>query len=352
MANERLHSIESPGPARRLSGAGRTGPVLRWLAPLAVVLGCANLALAQGPSVVATVGMIGDLAAEVAGECAAVTTLMGPGSDPHLYRATAGDVRLLQSADLLLYGGLHLEGRLGEVLGATSTMTPAFAVSESVVEDDELIVAEGAADPHIWLDAALWSRVPRFLASVLAEADGFDPACSAAVVERADDLERQLLALDAWARASFATVPERQRVLVTAHDAFKYFGRAYGIDVEGVQGVSTETEAAVADIRRVIDVVVARNVPMLFVESTINPRTVQAVREGVAQRGGHTVAIGPQLFADALGDEGTAQGTYIGMFVHDVVEIVTGLGGTPEPLPAEVAAWQERWGYQVLGRAR
>lgn len=349
-------SLNDDEPLAGVGGEHRAssalGALSRWLMVIAIAVGGMSFAFAQAPRVVVTVGMIGDLAAEVAGECAVVTTLMGPGSDPHLYRATAGDVRALQSADLLLYGGLHLEGRVGEVLGATGNSTPAFAVSESVTSEDELIVDEGAVDPHVWLDAALWSRVPRFIASVLPEADGFDPDCAEEVALRAEDLERQLLALDAWARASFATVPERQRVLVTAHDAFQYFGRAYGIDVEGVQGVSTETEAAVADIRRVIDVVVDRNVPMLFVESTISPRTVQAVREGVAQRGGPPVAIGPELYADALGDSGTAQGTYIGMFVHDVVEIVTGLGGTPEPLPAEVARWQERWGYQVAGGAQ
>lgn len=352
MTNTSLHGDEAR-PDLQPQPAPPRASKLRVSALLALVLGCLAVAAAQRPSVVATVGMIGDIAAEVAGECAEVKTLMGPGSDPHLYRATAGDVRALQSAHLLLYGGLHLEGRLGEVLGATSGRTPSFAVSEGVVGDDELIVdASGATDPHVWLDIGIWSRVPAFVAGVLPQAAGFDPECEQSVNERAAELERTLLALDAWARASFETVPERQRVLVTAHDAFQYFGRAYGVDVEGVQGVSTETEAAVADIRRVIDVVVERNVPMLFVESTINPRTVQAVREGVAQRGGPTVTIGPALFADALGDAGTAQGTYIGMFVHDVVEIVSGLGGAPLPLPEEAAGWQSRWGYQPVGSTR
>lgn len=299
------------------------------------------------PAVVATVGMIGDIAAEVAGECATVVTLMGPGSDPHLYRASAGDVRALQAADVVLYGGLHLEGKLSQVLAATSGRAVTYAVSEGVIEEAELLVqdAAGTADPHVWLDAAIWSRVPGFVAVALQAAPGFDSACADAVFERAAALEAQIAALDDWARASFATVAERQRVLVTAHDAFKYFGRAYGVEVVGVQGVSTETEAAVADIRRVIDVVVEREVPMLFVESTINPRTVQAVREGVLQRGGADVEIGPQLYADALGAGGTAAGTYIGMFVHDVVEIVAGLGGRPTPLPPELAAWRERFGY-------
>lgn len=305
-------------------------------------------------AVVATVGMIGDIAAEVAGECASVETLMGPGSDPHLYRASAGDVRALQAADVVLYGGLHLEGKLSQILAATTGRTLTHAVSEAVVREEELIAqdAAGTADPHVWMDAGIWSRVPGVVAAALKDAPGFDPLCAEAVNQRAAALEAQVLALDAWARASFASVPERQRVLVTAHDAFKYFGRAYGVEVVGIQGVSTETEAAVADIRRVIDVVVERGVPMLFVESTINPRTVQAVREGVLQRGGAGVEIGAQLYADALGSAGTAQGTYVGMFVHDVVEIVAGLGGRPSQLPPELAVWQERYGYQheALGR--
>lgn len=328
-----------------------TGRARRRLQTLALCLAlfAATFALAQSTDrvkVVATVGMIGDLAAEVAGECADVVTMMGPGSDPHLYRASASDVRALQTADLVLYGGHHLEGRLSDVLGATSSGTPTLAVSEVAVSPDELILDDGGpADPHVWLDASLWARVPQLLADALTSVDAFDPACVEPLQERADELAAQLLALHGWALESFATVPERQRVLVTAHDAFQYFGRAYGLEVVGVQGVSTETEAAVADIRRVIDVVVEYEVPMLFVESTINPRTVQAVQEGVAQRGGSGVEIGPELYADALGSAGTPQGTYIGMFVHDVIEIVTGLGGTAEPLPVELHDWQQRMSF-------
>lgn len=337
---------------RGLRRLGLPRPAL-WLLLLTAASLASGVHAQQPPQplrVVATVGMIGDLAAVVAGECAAVTVMMGPGSDPHLYRASAGDVRALRDADLVLYGGLQLEGRLSEVLDAVSGRARAVAVSEGVIADDELIAGDfgKVVDPHVWLDASLWSRVPGFIARELAASTGFDPACSDAAAERAAELEAQLLALHAWAETAFTSVPEQQRVLVTAHDAFKYFGRAYGVEVVGVQGVSTESEAAVADVRRVIDAVVEREVPMLFVESTINPRTIQAVREGVRQRGGADVAIGPALYADALGAGDTPQGTYIGMFVHDVVEIVAGLGGTPGPLPAAVAAWQERWGYEPV----
>lgn len=322
---------------------------------LAAVTGSAIAAAPRAPQVVATVGMIGDVAGEIAGECAAVETLLGPGSDPHLYRAGAGDVRRLAAADLVLYGGLHLEAGLATVLDGFQDRTPTFAVSELGVAAERRIVtggdpaAAGGAgadsviyDPHVWMDVELWSEVAAVIGRELAAL--FDPGsdCAAVVAQNAAAYRLQLGELDAWARQALTSIPERQRVLITAHDAFAYFGRAYDLDVEGIQGISTESEAAVADIRRVADLVITRQVPALFVESTINPRTVRAVQEAVAQRGSQ-VAIGEQLYADALGSRGTADGTYIGMIVHNVSVITAALGGQVPPLPAELAAWEARW---------
>lgn len=294
--------------------------------------------------VVATVGMIGDVASEVGGECVNVRSLMGPGSDPHLFRASAGDIDTLRRAQLILYGGLGLEGQLGEVLAGLSRSVPAVAVSEQAVpESRRLASAAGYAyDPHVWLDASQWADAALAIGTALTQGPGVDARCAAAIEERAAAYRSLLLDLDDWARRSLGTIPPEQRVLVTAHDAFEYFGRAYGIEVVGVQGISTETEAAVADIRRVADLVVSRAVPAVFIESTINPRTLQAVIDGVRQRGG-TVRLGAQLYADSLGADDRPEGTYVGMLVHDVAAITTELGGTVAGLPASAAAWLAAW---------
>ncbi|NLG07843.1 MAG: zinc ABC transporter solute-binding protein [Deinococcales bacterium] len=296
------------------------------------------------PLVVATVGMIGDVAAELAGSCATVTTLVGSGSDPHLYRASAGDVRALSRADLILYGGLHLEAGLAQVLDGFEGRIPVVAVSEAAVPAERRIrasAAGGVYDPHVWMDVSQWRDAVPVIEAALVE-HAVDAGCAPEVAARAAEYRALLDDLHAWALAAIASVPAEQRVLVTAHDAFEYFGRAYGIEVEGIQGISTETEAAVADIRRVAELVVVRRVPALFVESTINPRTVNAVLEAVEQRGGRAV-IGDELFADALGASGTPEGTYVGMLLHNVSAIVVALGGELPPLPATLAAWETRW---------
>ena len=323
------------------------GAPLLAAALVALALAAPRPALAQGrPAVVATVGMIGDVVAELAGDRAEVVVLVGPGTDPHLYRASAGDVRALAGADLVLYGGLHLEAGLADVLRSLAGRLPVVAVSEAAVPEAERIAAgvagAGAYDPHVWMDVSLWRRAVPVVAAALADLLADDPACVERVAAAAEAYAAQLAALHEWAARALGTVPADRRVLVTAHDAFGYFGRAYAVEVEGIQGVSTETEAAVADIRRVADLIVARGIPTLFLESTINPRTVEAVREAVAARGG-SVALGESLYADALGDAGAPEGTYVGMLVHNVTAIVAGLGGEVPPLPAELASWEARW---------
>ena len=331
--------------------------VLFALLGLPAVVGSGALAAAppSAPLVVATVGMIGDVAAEIAADCANVETLLGPGSDPHLYRASAGDVRRLGNADLVLYGGLHLEAGLASVLDRFQARTPTAAVSELGVPEQRRIAATGALaaagraagaanaagvvyDPHVWMDVSLWSDAAAVIGTELETLMAGGSPCASTIAANTKSYRARLAALHAWAGEAILSIPERQRILITAHDAFAYFGQAYGIDVEGIQGISTETEAAVADIRRVADIVIERQVPAVFIESTINPRTIRAVKEAVEQRGGG-VGIGEQLYADALGSSGTADGTYIGMMIHNVTAIASALGGDVPPLPEALAAW-------------
>lgn len=312
-------------------------------AVLAGALGFSATVAAQQPVLaVATVGMIADVAENVAGACARVEALMGPGIDPHLYQASAGDVRLFRDADAIFYSGYALEGQLGAVLERLGGQKPTVAVSPVAIDPANLITVQDVygIDPHLWMDASLWLEIAPVIATTLGE---LVPDCAEAMQQRADDYQAQLRALHGWIGESIASIPEEQRILVTAHDAFNYYGRAYGIEVTGIQGISTESEAGVADIREMVDVVVARDVPAVFVESTINPRTIWAVIESAAERG-HVVEIGGELYSDAMGEQGTVGGTYIGMLYENTVTIVEALGGTPAPLPDGLSGWAGTWG--------
>ncbi len=334
-------------PPLQGSGVRRTGGVLA-----AVVLGTGMLAdaapvLAQEtkPKAVATIGMIADVANNVAGDCVEVEALMGPGVDPHLYQASASDVRTFQEADVIFYSGYSLEGQLGEVLGKLGGSKPTVAVSPSSIDPGELITVQDiyGIDPHLWMDAGLWQKIAPTIATTLAEVA---PDCAEDMMARAETYAGQLDALDRWIEDSIGTIPEAQRILVTAHDAFNYYGRAYGIEVAGIQGISTESEAGVNDMRKMVDVVVERRVPAVFIESTINPRTIEAVVDAAAQRG-QQISIGGELYSDAMGEPGTAGGTYIGMLVENTTTIVEGLGGDPLPLPAELSDWAESFGGET-----
>ncbi|MBB3230988.1 metal ABC transporter solute-binding protein, Zn/Mn family [Halomonas stenophila] len=311
------------------------------LVPLWLAAGGAGAQPPAPVEAVVTTGMIGDVAARVGGDCVTVTAIMGPGVDPHLYQASARDVATFQEAELILYSGYSLEGQLGEVLGRFSEIKPTLAVAPSSIEPADLITVQDVygIDPHLWMDVSLWARTLPTIAAALSEAR---PECEAAIQANAERYGRELEALHGWIGESIATIPEDQRILVTAHDAFNYYGRAYGIEVAGIQGISTETETGVADIRAMTEVVVEREVPAVFIESTINPRTVQAVIDA-ARRRGQDVEIGGQLYSDAMGEAGTADGTYIGMLYTNTRHIVESLGGTPAPLPEALDDWAARW---------
>ena len=284
-------------------------------------------------NVVTTVGMIKDVAENVGGDHVRVTGLMGPGVDPHLYKASEGDVRRLYRADVIFYGGLHLEARMAEVLAEMGRRTLSVAVSEAIPSDSLRAPPEfkGAYDPHVWFDVRLWMfTVPR-IAETLARAD---PANAAEYRANAARYLRELEALDRYVRGQAARVPEEKRVLVTAHDAFNYFGRAYGFQVRGLQGISTASEAGTADVQELAEFIAGRRIPAVFVESSIPRRNVEAVQEAVAARGWR-VRIGGQLFSDAMGSAGTPEGTYVGMVKHNIDTIVGALLGEPAAADAE-----------------
>ncbi|UCH26143.1 MAG: zinc ABC transporter substrate-binding protein [Trueperaceae bacterium] len=302
-------------------------------------------AQSQPLNITVTVGMIADVVENVGGDCVEVLALMGPGVDPHLFKASAADVRAMQTADLIFYSGYSLEGQLGEVLARFGQQKPVVALAPASISPASLITTQDVygIDPHLWMDVSLWRELVDTVANTLVD---HRPECSDQLSANAQSYKLQLDALHGWVTRTIATIPERQRILVTAHDAFEYFGRAYGIEVDGIQGISTESEAGIADIRETVDLVVDREIPAIFIESTINPRTIEAVIEASAERD-QEVSIGGQLFSDAMGQSGTADGTYIGMIYHNAVNITEALGGSVPPLPGALQTWTDRWGVRV-----
>ncbi len=277
------------------------------------------------PKIVATVGMVADLVRELVADEAEVVQLMGSGVDPHLYQATRDDVRRLMSADLIVVVGLHLEGRLQDTFERLEQSRTVFYVSESVPAE-QLLVEEGSAgvpDPHLWMDISLWAsclpELERALGQLLPEA-------VVRIAERREKLEKSLRALHEYGLDSVATIPEDRRVLITSHDAFRYFGRAYGLEVLGIQGISTDSEAGLHRMNELVDLLVERGISAVFVESSVPRRSIEALIEGAAARGA-TVRIGGELFSDAMGPAGTVTGTYRGMLDHNLTTTVRALGG-------------------------
>jgi manganese/zinc/iron transport system substrate-binding protein len=273
--------------------------------------------------VVATTGMIADLVQNVGGERVTVRALMGPGVDPHLYRARASDVEAMQRADIIFYNGLHLEGKMVELFEKMALRRPTVAVADAVPAERlrQPIEFEGAYDPHIWFDVGLW----RYTVAAVEEAlSALDPASAPLYRANAERYRAELDALDAYVRDTLARIPPERRVLITAHDAFGYFGIAYGVEVRGLQGTSTAAEAGPADVQNLADFISARGVRAIFVESSVSPRTIEAVQAAVRARG-HAVAIGGQLYADALGPAGSPEGAYLGMVRYNVDTIVAAL---------------------------
>jgi len=278
--------------------------------------------------VVCTVGMVADVVRNVAGDRAEVTQLMGAGVDPHGYKPTRDDVVRLEQADVVFYSGLFLEGKMAETLKKMSETRKIYAATDSI-DRAKLIHPEGGHqqyDPHVWMDASLWAETALVIGDRLSE---YDPTNAATYKQNAAAYAERCRQLFAWGKQVMATVPPDHRVLVTSHDAFNYFGRAYGVEVMGVQGISTESEANVRDINHLVDLLVDRKVKAVFVESSVAPKNLQAVIEGAKSRN-HPVTIGGELFSDAMGAAGTYEGTYLGMIDHNITIVVKALGGTVE----------------------
>ncbi len=306
----------------------------RWmwvLGGVAVWLGCTAQEIEETEisypyRVVTTVGMIADLAREVGGEQADVRALIGEGVDPHLYNPTRSDVAALMGADIIFYNGLLLEGKMTDVLIRVGRGgKPVYAVTDLIAENyllesDEM---EGYHDPHVWMDVSAWMKALDVVRDALSE---FDPTHADLYTERADAYRERMEELHDYAKAMIGTIPERNRILITAHDAFNYFGRAYDLEVLGIQGISTESEAGLQDINRLVDLIVERNIGAVFVETSVADKNVRALIEGARARG-QTVRIGGTLFSDAMGPAGTYEGTYIGMIDHNVTTITRALGG-------------------------
>ena len=270
--------------------------------------------------VTTTTNVITDLVENIGGDHVSVTGLMGPGIDPHLYRPSASDVKKLQDADIVFYNGLDLEGKMGDIfvkIGREGTAV--WAVSENIPHESLLSLdATDHFDPHIWWDAKLWMEAAKVVAMGLSE---YDPENSKTYEANLEEYLTRLTVLNTYSLEEMRSIPDGQRVLVTAHDAFQYFGHAYGLEEMAIQGWSTDSEAGIREIQNLSDEIAERKIKAVFVETSISPATIEALTAAVQDKG-HDVIIGGELFSDAIGEKGTDEGTYIGAFTHNVDTIV------------------------------
>jgi manganese/zinc/iron transport system substrate-binding protein len=289
--------------------------MLAALSVMVLLAGCAQLPVNAGAddgtlNIVATTTMLADLTSIIGGGHVTVNGLMGPGIDPHLYQASAGDVELMQKSDVVVYNGLHLEGKMGEIFESLTGQGYVVICVEDGLDEAKLLSWEGGGsvyDPHIWFDVSLWKDAAKHIKDGLAKAD---PDHAADYEANLENYLTQLDELDAYIRGRVSEVPEAQRVLVTAHDAFNYFGRAYGFEVRGLQGISTDAEAGTADVSALAEFIVTRQIKAIFVESSVPPKTIEALQAAVNAKG-FDVAIGGELYSDSLGGENSGAESYI-----------------------------------------
>ncbi|MFL1673053.1 zinc ABC transporter substrate-binding protein [Paenibacillus dendritiformis] len=268
-------------------------------------------------NIVTTIAQIAEPVSVIGGDRVNVQSLMGPGVDPHLYNATQGDIQKLESGDIVLYSGLNLEGNMGEVFEQIGKKRPVRAVAEAIPAERLLKDDAGAIDPHVWFDIELWKLA---LGAATEELKRYSPNDADYFEANKAKYFEQLDALQEESKGKLALIPKEKRVLVTAHDAFGYFGRMHDVEVVGLQGLSTEDEIGISDIDDTIAILLEYRIPAVFVESSINQSSIKAVIEGAASKG-LQVKLGGELFSDAMGDAGTPEGTYLGMYRHNVETI-------------------------------
>ena len=273
-------------------------------------------------SIVTTTGIIADTVQQIGGDLVQIQALMGPGVDPHLYHARESDVHRLAAADIIFYNGLHLEGKMGQILEHMANQVPTYAVTAAINPSE--LRSSGFTktyDPHVWFDVQLWQHVATGIRDVLIK---HDPAHAEQYRANTEKFLQELNDLDASIFKRIATIPEQSRVVITAHDAFSYFGRRYGVTIVSLQGISTDSEVGINDVMRVVDYIVEHNVPAIFAEASLPRRTIDAVVQAVQVRG-KRVVVGPELYSDTLGEPGTPSGTYVGMVRIVVDRIVDAL---------------------------
>lgn len=308
-------------------------PTNKWIyLSLLLLVGCSGTEKTNEPSdadnplsVVATVGMVADLVKQVGGDRIQVTQIMGSGVDPHLYKANRDDVQTIMSGDVVFYSGLMLEGKMADTLIKVARKKPVIAVTERVDETNLLEPEDfaGHFDPHLWMDVAAWSNCVDVITEVLAEQA---PQHAELFRANATAYKADLEALHQYGIDSIGSIPEESRILITSHDAFNYFGRAYGLEVQGVQGLSTESEAGLQRINELVDLLVEKKISAVFVESSVPSKNIEALVEGARSKG-HEVNVGGELFSDAMGEPGTYRGSYVGMLDHNITLVARGLGG-------------------------
>ncbi len=272
--------------------------------------------------IVCTTTIIADAVQHIGGEYIFTKTLMGPGIDPHLYRARESDVSALSNADIIFYNGLHLEGKMGDIFAQMNRYVPTIAVAESIpIEKRISSDFAGMYDPHVWHDVSLWMHVIPVITCALSKKD---PDHASYYQENAKSYSLKLKELEADIRKKITSISKHQRILVTAHDAFAYYGRAYGFQVVGLQGISTDAQVSAYDIQKSVKYIIENDIPALFLESSIPPQSIEAVQRAV-QAGGYDVVIAQELFSDSLGDQSTTAHTYCGMIQYNTEVIVSAL---------------------------
>jgi len=269
-------------------------------------------------NVVCTTGMVADLVKNVIGQSAEVSSLMGPGVDPHLYKPTQGDLNKITKADIIVYNGLHLEGKMQSILEKMASNKPVYAVTSNLNKSELINVGEEKLyDPHVWFDVNLWAKTIPGLVNFLSENM---PSKAESFEKTGNAFAKELTDLDKWVEEMISEIPEENRALVTSHDAFGYFGKAYGLDVRGLQGISTIAEFGLKDVTNMVDFLVESKTKAVFLESSMPRKPLQAVIKGCEEKG-HAVSEGGLLYSDAMGEPGTLEGTYMGMVKHNVTTV-------------------------------